>query len=113
MMTIKVHFDNGDHIITRFNGDAADVARYYLDKVFNLGTDGDELTTARAVEFLEGRPVQRFTGGRYCKLRRVYSLSPAYMARHDLYYKFRQTWDVYNGFSPRDVKDDYALELYD
>ena len=111
MMTIKVHFDNGDHVITRFNGDMKDAARYYLDTVFNLGTDRDVLTTARAVEFLEGYPVQHFDGGRYRELRRVYSISPAYMERYDLFYKFRQTWTFYDGFSPCGYRDDFALVL--
>ena len=111
-MTIKVHFDNGDNLITRFNGNVKDAVKYYIDSTFNLGTYRDRLTTARAIEFLCGGILER-RGMMYRRLKRVYSVSPAYMQRHELTCKIRQTWECedesrYHGFAGERYIDDYA-----
>ena len=93
--SIRVHYDNGDSITTRINATVSEIINYYLDKPM-YGVDLS--ARARCVEFLDG-PVLPFSP-QETVLRRVYSLSDAYMKRHKLYNRYRFTADVYNGFSP-------------
>ena len=60
MYNIRVHFDNGDHIDTRINGDIDTIVHYYLDHRFpSLAESGKETTAkAQCVEFLD-RPAQK------------------------------------------------------
>lgn len=95
MYNIRVHYDNGDSITTRINADVSEIVNYYLDKPM-YGVDLS--ARARCIEFLDG-PVLPFRPQETI-LRRVYSLSDAYMKRHNLYNRFRFTADVYDRFSP-------------
>lgn len=113
-MTIKVHFDNGDTITTGFSGTVNDAVKHYIDRPFTFGTgeecDPEYQTIARSIEFLDGSPVQRLSGGRFRRLKRVYSISKAYMERYDLYCKIRQTWrnESIGGFPADCFTDDFA-----
>ncbi len=53
--TVKVHFDNGDSLVTDINGTPRSITNYYLGRDFNLGdgAGGDLIATARKVDFLE------------------------------------------------------------
>lgn len=54
MKQIRVTFDNGDSITTRINGTPAEIERYYIGQVFNVGIGPeDNMTRAVSVEFLE------------------------------------------------------------
>ena len=52
MRAIKVHFSNGDSLVTSINGTNEEIKRYYIGNVFNLGVVDDLLVTATKVEFL-------------------------------------------------------------
>ena len=95
MYNIRVHYDNGDTITTRINADVSEIVNYYLDKPM-YGVDLS--ARARCVEFLDG-PALRYRPNTTI-LRRVYSLSDAFMNRHNLYNRFRFTANVYDRFSP-------------
>ena len=111
MYNIRVHFDNGDHIDTRINGDIDTIVNYYLDHKFPfLSESGKEtVATARCVEFLD-RPRQDLPSHSYRRIHRVYSLSEKYMKRHELYTKFRCMYTRPNEslFIPFDDKTDCA-----
>lgn len=53
--TVKVTFDNGDEIITDFNAAIGreEIAKYYMNNWFNLGSVSDDMHKAVKVEFLE------------------------------------------------------------
>ena len=91
MNNIRVHFDNGDSITTRINGEVSDIVRYYLDNVFTFETENGNETTAKArcIEFLD-QP-GRYMAGRVERLHRVYSISEDVKERYNLYSTFRFT----------------------
>lgn len=107
MYTIRVHYDNGDSITTRINGTVSDIVNYYLDKPYFFERPGKKQETkavARCIEFLDVRPARR-CGNDVERLRRVYSLSQAYMQRHDnCWTKFRVTYET-DRFCGYDVYD--------
>lgn len=109
MYNIRVHFDNGDHIDTRINGNIETIVDYYLDHRFPfLADNGKEtMATARCVEFLD-RPTQKRYPHR-C-VHRVYSLSEKFMERCEMSSKFRCTFTTPSGslFPPFDDKTDCA-----
>ena len=43
MITIKVDFEDGDSLVTRFNGTLEEAKQYYIDKVFNMGCVNDNI----------------------------------------------------------------------
>lgn len=49
---VEVSFENGDSVITKINGSKDDVEKYYLNKRFNFGIDGNDLQRAVKVEFI-------------------------------------------------------------
>lgn len=53
MRTIKVHFSDGNSLVTAINGTRDEIEKYYLGKYFNLG-DGekDKMEKAIRIEFL-------------------------------------------------------------
>lgn len=51
--SVKVFFDNGDHLTTTINGNIAEITDYYLGKTFNLGRDADKMTKAIRLQFLD------------------------------------------------------------
>lgn len=59
--TVKVTFQNDDMLTTEINGDKDTVERHYLNNLFNLGTEKDNLQKAVKVEFLkvtwDGKPM--------------------------------------------------------
>lgn len=54
MRAIKVHFDNGDSLVTSINGSNQEIENYYLGNTFNLGdgAGGDKMVKAVRIEFL-------------------------------------------------------------
>jgi len=50
MNVFKITYDNGDTVITGFNGNLEDARGYYLGNIFNLGTYRDEMHRCTAVE---------------------------------------------------------------
>lgn len=51
--TVKVTFENGDSVTTSINGCKDKVEAHYLNHVFNLGTDKDNLQKATKVVFIK------------------------------------------------------------
>ena len=49
---VEVSFENGDSVITKINGSKDDVEKYYLNKLFSFGIDGNDLQRAVKVEFI-------------------------------------------------------------
>ena len=43
MRVVKVFFENGDIITTNINGTNKSIERYYLNKIFNIGSGEDDL----------------------------------------------------------------------
>lgn len=52
MLTIKVHFANGDSLVTGFNGTTSQANAYYVGNVFQLGLSEDTRTRATRIEIL-------------------------------------------------------------
>jgi len=53
MRTVRVDFNNGDHLVTSINGTEQSIREYYIGNQFNIGTGGDDLLViATAVTFL-------------------------------------------------------------
>lgn len=52
MLYFKIGFENGDSFETGFNGTLDEVRRYYLGRVFNLGTVDDDMQRCNSVEQL-------------------------------------------------------------
>lgn len=107
MYNIRVHYDNGDSITTRINANVSEIVNYYLDKPM-YGVDLS--ARARCVEFLDG-PALRYRSDTTI-LRRVYSLSDAFMKRHNLHSRYRFTADVYDRFSPVPVDKEDAAYIH-
>lgn len=57
MRPIKVHFADGDTLVTRINGTTEEINRYYLTNEFNRGQPDDptkdRMVRAVRVEFLD------------------------------------------------------------
>ena len=51
-ISVKVTFDNGDSLITGFNGTKEQATAYYVGKQFNLGSDKDDMAKGTKVEVL-------------------------------------------------------------
>ena len=52
MLYFKIGFENGDSFETGFNGTLDEARRYYLGRVFNLGTVDDGMQRCNSVEQL-------------------------------------------------------------
>lgn len=50
MQNYLITFENGDHFSTGFNGGLEAAKAYYLGRIFNLGTDRDDLQRCNCVE---------------------------------------------------------------
>ena len=50
MNTYKVTFEDGDSLITGFNGSLKDAENYYVGKYFNFGIENDIMVKAIKVE---------------------------------------------------------------
>lgn len=53
MIKIKCYFQNGDIIISKINGTIQDAEKYYVGKVFNIGSVADNLQKCIKIEVLE------------------------------------------------------------
>jgi hypothetical protein len=53
MKTVKVTFANGDFLVTNINGSDEEIAAYYLNNWFNLGTVDDNMQKCVKVEIIE------------------------------------------------------------
>lgn len=56
MLYFKIGFENGDSFETGFNGTLDEARRYYLGRVFNLGTVDDDMQRCNSVEQLPTLP---------------------------------------------------------
>lgn len=52
-MTVKVNYENGDSIATRFNGTIEEATTYYVGKNFNIGVVSDNLQKCNSIEVIE------------------------------------------------------------
>lgn len=53
---LKVNFENGDHLITGFNGTMKEATNYYVDKQFNIGCFAqDKMVKATSIERIYAR----------------------------------------------------------
>ena len=50
MLRVKIGFENGDSLVTRFNGTLEDAQGYYLGRAFNLGVVDDNIQHCNKVE---------------------------------------------------------------
>ena len=53
MITVKVTLDNGDNFTTRINATEQESRKYYMGKVFNVGTVDDNLQKCIDVEVID------------------------------------------------------------
>lgn len=53
-LQLKIYFANGDYLLTEFNGSVAEAEKYYLNKVFNIGTVLDDMQQCIRVKILNG-----------------------------------------------------------
>ena len=51
--TVKCTYENGDEIVTGINGTKEQVAEYFLNRVFNIGSVEDNMQKCVKVEFIE------------------------------------------------------------
>lgn len=52
MRTIRVHFDNGDELVTSINGTNDEIYAYYLENTFNLGNHlRDVIVKVKKIDF--------------------------------------------------------------
>lgn len=49
---IKVVLENGDSFCTKVNGTKADIEKYYVGMIFNVGVVDDDMQRCVSVEFL-------------------------------------------------------------
>ena len=49
-MELRVYFDDGNHLDTRFNGTLEEAKKYYIGKTFNLGVDRDDMRKCTGLE---------------------------------------------------------------
>lgn len=52
MLTVKCTYSNNDEIITDINTDLEGAKKYFLNKLFNLGSDSDNIQRCIKVEEL-------------------------------------------------------------
>ena len=123
MRTIKVHYDDGDTIITRIRASIPECVKMYLrgHRVKENYETGEEIhSCGRCVEFLD-RNQYTDSHRNVHVVKRVYSVSDAYMRHYDLFNRFRYTENVYSlgnwmfmgELAERNCKNDaaYLLEL--
>lgn len=53
MITVKAIFEDGDNIVTRMNATEAEARAYYVGKIFNMGSVGDNIQKCIGLEVLE------------------------------------------------------------
>ena len=53
MRTIKVHFSDGDSLVSKINGTTDEIENYFFGKVFNIGSVTDKLVKCVRIEFLD------------------------------------------------------------
>lgn len=104
MRNIRVHFDNGDSIETRIDGDIQTIVNYYLDRQFPFEDESgkEAMATARSVDFLDDTAVP--WNGKSVTVKRVFSLSEQYMRHYCLDHRFRVDFIV--------RKDDFHDMVY-
>ena len=50
MLTVKCYYSNGDTIITGINGTFQDAEKYFLNRVFNIGSVEDNMQKCIKIE---------------------------------------------------------------
>jgi len=53
MIKIKCFYENGDVVLTNFNGTIQDAEKYYVGNIFNIGCVADNLQKCIKIEVLE------------------------------------------------------------
>lgn len=53
MITVKAIFAGGDSVITRVNATESEARAYYVGKIFNMGSVGDNMQKCVGLEVLE------------------------------------------------------------
>lgn len=52
MLCMEVYYQNGESVVTKFNGSIKEAEDYYLGKTFNIGSDSDNLQVCTGIRFL-------------------------------------------------------------
>jgi ethanolamine utilization microcompartment shell protein EutL len=52
MISVMVTFENGDYLMTKFNGSEEEAKAYYIGNPFNFGVDTDKMVKAVGVELV-------------------------------------------------------------
>jgi len=100
MRLIKVHYDDGDTIVAKIRATIPECVKMYLNKCkllkdIKTGNVTFPLPCARAIEFMD-RNQYADSHGNVHVVKRVYSISDAYMGRYNLFNRFRYTENVYS-----------------
>ena len=53
MIFVKCFYENGDVVLTNFNGTIQEAKKYYVENVFNIGSVADNLQKCIKIEVLE------------------------------------------------------------
>ena len=87
MRTIRVHYDDGEVIVAKIRATIPKCVSMFLNS-------GSGPSYARAIEFLDRNQYHDHNGNVHV-IKRVYSISDAYMKRYDLFNRYRFTENVY------------------
>lgn len=61
MIDLRITYENGDQVITRFNGSYSEARNYYLGHIFNLGVETDNLQRCVSIEQFKNGNVRRIS----------------------------------------------------
>ena len=99
MRTIKIHYDDGNVVITRIRATIPECVKMYLRGYMiakeDFETGVETHSHGRCVEFLD-RNQYADSHGNVHVVKRVYSISDAYMQRYNLFNRYRYTENVYS-----------------
>jgi len=59
--SVRVHFSDGDSLVTSIHGTRVSVAQYYVGRTFNLGDGcgGDRMLRCVSIEFLGAETISK------------------------------------------------------
>ena len=93
-----MHYDDGDTVVTKIRATIPECVRMYLQGYMvkeNFDTGEETRSYGRCIEFLD-RNQYADSHGNVHVVKRVYSISDAYMGRYNLFNRFRYTENVYS-----------------
>lgn len=99
MYRIVLHCENALCIPVQLNGSVDEIAVEYIDKQFsrcvrNLnGETSIEIVKCSCIEFLDDIRIP--WNNWQVTVNRIYSLSPSYMKRHNIFYPFRVEFTIH------------------